>query len=687
MMHSRPVVTAQHWTTHSTGLATPQASPGDDRKATGNAETPLQAQRPAGLAPRPPQAGSMPPRQPHVLARQADQRVSILLQDDGQATLEQDLKLHRLVLTGGGAKGAAYPGAIKALEDSGQLAHIREVGGTSVGAIVAALVATGMDAASCKTLLDQINLPLLFARKEKPVAELSGSSRLGRVGSLRSIASNLGSKAPNLKRLVDQVTREAVLKRIAAQDMPPDEDVEYIRDKLAANGALSLGDLHTLSGQVPGIKDLYCTSTAVYSGPRVQGQVRQLAVFSSTDDTFKDMKVSEAVCASAALPVVFKARSHPMPHDLADSPNTRTRFIDGGLTLNTPVRELIDPDTPPAENLILYFEKPVITRARLGPAGAKTPSLTQRGIKTLPIVQYYLSRRKFLAQELVHGPLAPQAIEVKLNGVAGQADYSGSKGRLAIWMTQAEKDELQDHLHRGILDHLEQRSGDRAFPSLHHLLFSLDDEAVRPLRDQCAAGDAPAIREALERIDGLRNSLGRFVDTMKGWSDPKSRGAMAQEVIDWMATADAALGGGERCRDAFAQALASDSTPPVQRMFDLLRDGPAPASAQSLQAACLRQDEARATRRIAQRIRSEFIYPSMDKPLQVSRNEAALRRADAALSQAGTRAEINTALQQLESDYKVLGLKALKDLSPVVSKLRTYYLPPSRGAGPAELCQ
>ena len=417
--------------------------------------------------------------------------------------------------------------------------------------------------------------------------------------------------------------------------------------------------------------------------------MRQLAVFSSTDDTFKDMEVSEAVCASAALPVVFKARSHPMPHDLADSPNTRTRFIDGGLALNTPVRELIDLDTPPAENLILYFEKPVITRARLGPAGAKAPSWAQRAIKALPIVQYVLSKRKFLAQELVHGPLAHQAIEVKLKGVAGQADYSGSKGRLAIWMTQAEKDELQDHLRSGILDHLEQRSGDRTFPSLHHLLFSLDDEAVRPLRDQRAAGDSPAIREALERIDGLRNSLGRFVDTVKGWSDPKrsdpkSRGAMAQEVVQWMATADAALGGDERCRDAFAQALASDSTPPVQRMFDLLRGGPAPASAQSLQAACLREDEARATRRITQRIRSEFIYPSMDKPLQVSRNKAALRRADAALSQAGTRAEINAALRQLESDYndKVLGLKALRKLSPVVPKLRTYYLPSSRGGGP-----
>jgi exoenzyme U len=634
--------------------------------------TSMQALQPAGLAPRPPRAGPLPRRQPHALAQQADRPLRISLHDDGQATLEQDLKLHRLVLTGGGAKGVAYPGALKALEHSGQLAHIREVGGTSVGAIVAALVATGMDGDGCKTLLDRIHLHRLFARKDKPAAEPGGSPPLSRLRSQLSIAANLGSTAPNLRRMVDQVTRENVLKRIAAEDSPSNPQVDGIRDKLARGGPLSLGDLHTLSGQVPGIKDFYCTSTAVYSGPGVQGQVRQLAVFSSTDEACRHMEIADAVFASAALPVIFKAEPQPLPHDLAGAPAATTRFIDGGLTLNTPIRELIDPDTPPAENLILYFEEPVITRARLGPAGAKPPSLAGRVIKTLPLARHSISRRKFLARELVHGPQADQAVEVKLKGVAGQADYSGSKGRLAIWMTQAEKDELQEHLYGRIVTHLEQRNGHKNFPSLYHLLFSLDDEALRLLR----ARGTPALREPLERIDGLRASLGRFMDTMNAWSDPQSRDAMIQEVIGWLATAEVRLGGSGPCREAFAQALASDRTPPVQRMFDLLRGGPAPANGQSLHAACLRQDEERATRRITQRIRSEFIYPSMDKPLQVSRNAAALRRADEALSLARTRAETNAALLQLESDYRVMGLKGLKALSPVVSKLRTYYLAP-----------
>ena len=46
-----------------------------------------------------------------------------------------------LVLAGGGAKGAAHIGAIKALEENG--IHVDVIGGTSIGSIVASLYAMG----------------------------------------------------------------------------------------------------------------------------------------------------------------------------------------------------------------------------------------------------------------------------------------------------------------------------------------------------------------------------------------------------------------------------------------------------------------------------------------------------------------------------------------------------------------
>ena len=48
-----------------------------------------------------------------------------------------------LVMEGGGIRGIAYGGALEELEKRGVLAGIRRVGGTSAGAIQAALLAVG----------------------------------------------------------------------------------------------------------------------------------------------------------------------------------------------------------------------------------------------------------------------------------------------------------------------------------------------------------------------------------------------------------------------------------------------------------------------------------------------------------------------------------------------------------------
>ena len=53
-----------------------------------------------------------------------------------------------LVFKGGGAKGAIYPGAIRALEEAGIMPYIKRFAGASAGAVTAALLAIGLDAAA-----------------------------------------------------------------------------------------------------------------------------------------------------------------------------------------------------------------------------------------------------------------------------------------------------------------------------------------------------------------------------------------------------------------------------------------------------------------------------------------------------------------------------------------------------------
>ncbi len=616
---------------------------------------------------------------PTTLFQHADAAFSIHQHDDGRVTLCQDLKLRRLVLSGGGAKGVVYPGAIKALEEQGQLAHIGEVGGASVGAITAAIIAAGMNADGCKTLLDNLNLPLLFDRKEKPDSELTKPSDKGPLRSQLSIAGNLGTEAPNMKKLINNATREAALGRLKAHGTTGIAEVEHIRSKLQDGGNLTFGDLRILTdAHVPGIKKLYCTGTALYSGPGVDGKVPQLAVFSTDNDAFKDMEIAEAAVISSTLPVIFKKRKQAMSHDLADDAQTKTRFIDGGLMLNTPIHELIDPDAPPAESLIIGLEHPLMTQARDGKDAVRRPLLNKvldvLGVKTNANNQQFRGSYKFVADELLREPIAMQTVEAKLKGVAGKVDYSGSKGTLALAMSKEEKDGLQADLCANVTQHLAGRSGDRTFPSIDHLAFALKEDELQVL--QAHSGGMPSIQSMLHQVQALKDSLREFQATIHQWPDDKTRESMVNDIRTWMGQIDSTVGANELRRDAFAETLACNGDPTVRRMFDLLRDAaPAAPDATDLHATCLHKDEARACHRISQRIRWSFLYPVRERMLHIGLNAKVLDQANEDLSKAQTRTDINSALRRLEENYKVAGFGSLKELSPVIPKLRTYYLP------------
>jgi NTE family protein len=66
-------------------------------------------------------------------------------------------QFRNLVFEGGGVKGIAYVGAMEVLESKGILPDIRRVGGTSAGAINAALLALGYDHAQTKDILSRLD--------------------------------------------------------------------------------------------------------------------------------------------------------------------------------------------------------------------------------------------------------------------------------------------------------------------------------------------------------------------------------------------------------------------------------------------------------------------------------------------------------------------------------------------------
>ncbi|MDO8508717.1 MAG: patatin-like phospholipase family protein [Nanoarchaeota archaeon] len=69
----------------------------------------------------------------------------------------QSYKFKNLVFEGGGVKGIAYAGALEFLEKNKILENIQRVGGTSAGAITAALLAVGFSSQEIKNELEKAN--------------------------------------------------------------------------------------------------------------------------------------------------------------------------------------------------------------------------------------------------------------------------------------------------------------------------------------------------------------------------------------------------------------------------------------------------------------------------------------------------------------------------------------------------
>ena len=79
-----------------------------------------------------------------------------------------------LVFKGGGAKGAIYPGALKALEDAGVMPYIKRVAGASAGAVTAALIAIGLSAEQLYIELATVDLfRLVVDQGDKKLSQMS----------------------------------------------------------------------------------------------------------------------------------------------------------------------------------------------------------------------------------------------------------------------------------------------------------------------------------------------------------------------------------------------------------------------------------------------------------------------------------------------------------------------------------
>ena len=101
-----------------------------------------------------------------------------LLEEDVHC--QADVPYRWLVLEGGGVKGIAYGGAVRALEDAGLLSKVEGFSGTSAGSQAAALLAAGFSGEEMdRTLRNMDFKQLLDDSSSSPLAAVPQAEWLG----------------------------------------------------------------------------------------------------------------------------------------------------------------------------------------------------------------------------------------------------------------------------------------------------------------------------------------------------------------------------------------------------------------------------------------------------------------------------------------------------------------------------
>src|SRR5579885_2917171 len=249
--------------------------------------------------------------------------------------------IENVVFSGGGAKGAVYPGVIKALE--GQ--KIKHVAGSSIGAITAALYAAGITGDTFKKIT-----------KEQNFAELLGSGHLQKTGEpiLAFLRKHIAISLLTTLQRGDRQEMTAVYQHLSDNDKSiihhllgdPDKTkgLDALLDelpntlKLLAENQIEISDisfkaLNTLRqfNQVTGIDGAF-KSLSVTSVNRETGELYIL-----NNENTENLEIALACRASASLPVLLAPVAIKKEVLGIYAERGDGVFVDGGLLDNIPV--------------------------------------------------------------------------------------------------------------------------------------------------------------------------------------------------------------------------------------------------------------------------------------------------------------------------------------------------------------
>ncbi|GLR37909.1 patatin-like phospholipase family protein [Pseudomonas plecoglossicida] len=571
----------------------------------------------------------------------AQRKVKLIQKEDGRVRLEIDpAPISDLVFSGGGAKGVAYPGALQVLEDRGILGGVQTVSGSSVGAITAALVSSGVSADAFTELSNNLDLIGLLDDPNEKISFIQHlftvvGDALQKIWStlalLLNILPRIQSSAVPLETLLVNKCRASTLAVLEKHpEVLADPTVAAIKSKLEGGGEVTFGDVALLNRHVPEIKKLNITGTAMFEGRA------QLVVFS--DRLTPDMSIARAAHISASFPVVFSQvdeQGHPFQEN-----GEHTYFQDGGVMLNTPAPEIFDPANTPAglhdsDKLIFKFES------------NKTAPQDSRPGKLQALADWFLGAPRTaqgMAQARGLEPLKDQIVTVPLNTDFG--DFRGMlTGTVNFFMSDKEKLGLQALLASAVEKHLASRGTTcHDFSSAEEAFLAIGEEVFDGVMEQGMTAAQGAVQFRL----ACRTELQALVGAIAVAETPAGDLQRTPELMAALGRLDGLASTPVRQTWLATQLLQKDN-PDLQRLLAFAGDQPIDCSVLNTAIELVKQGDARV---IAENIVREIIDPALCRYGQTDSNIELLSNAKADLTDCNSRAQIDRVLDSIIEHYQ-----------------------------------
>ncbi|MBS0287309.1 MAG: patatin-like phospholipase family protein [Proteobacteria bacterium] len=297
--------------------------------------------------------------------------------------------LKALAFKGGGAKGGAYPGVVRALEEEGYLDEVDIVIGASAGAITAFMIGLGFSSAQLKALSRKINFVDFTDIKPDGWAAFFN-----------------GNKAGNL---LDLLHYGAAYTGDAFHDW-----ASYLIEQILGSPNATFEDLHNARMLDPTLKDMVFKATRYNAKP---GEVIE-QTFSYFDTPH--IRIADALRASMAFPGAFAPKTVRYKNGKVFGV-----FADGGILNNYPVDEANRKEFLPDEY------KAVEKKDIHGKAHQLNPAVV--GFNLITNVEHlddeitpFSSRIKRIRRERMHPPKKPKKVntESDIHAEVEEADAS-----------------------------------------------------------------------------------------------------------------------------------------------------------------------------------------------------------------------------------------------------------------------